>query len=206
MPPLSVFGPSPSLRRTPSAVLLSAPLLEPVGLDEAKAWLKLDGTDEDGIVSALVTAGRLSIEAATGRLLISQTWRLTLDVWPPTSSLDVRLAPVQSIVAIRSYDAASVVTNYNTSDFLLDRASVPARIVPATQSLPFTNRLAGGIEIDLLLGYGPAASDVPRLLRQAILVLVALWFENRGDAPTSAGSALPSAVEALIAPFKTHRL
>ena len=206
MPPLSLFGPRTGASRIASPVLLTAPLVEPVSLAEAKAWLKLDGADEDGLVSALITAARLSVEAATGRLLINQTWRLVLDAWPAKLALEVRLAPVQSIVAIRSYDAASAVTNYSPGSFLLDRSSCPARIVPTTQDLPFTNRLVAGIEVDLVIGYGPAATDVPQLLRQAMLVLVALWFENRGDAPSGAGSALPPAVEGLIAPFKNPRL
>ena len=41
-------------------------------------------------------------------------------------------------------------------------------------------RLAAGIELDVTVGYGDAAVDVPEALRQAICLLTAHWYENRG--------------------------
>ncbi len=61
------------------------------------------------------------------------------------------------------------------------------------------------IEIDLRLGYGTTAEAVPGPLRHAIRMLVARWFEHRGDEPEAA-SALPSDVLALVGPFRQARL
>jgi len=63
----------------------------------------------------------------------------------------------------------------------------------------------GGIEIDLIAGHG-APADVPEPFRQAMLMLVARWFENRGDATGHGDARLPADVLALIAPFRRARL
>ena len=53
---------------------------------------------------------------------------------------------------------------------------------------PPPGRSRHGIAVDFRAGYGALAEDVPAPLRLAIKVIVARWFENRGDV---AGSNLP---------------
>jgi uncharacterized phiE125 gp8 family phage protein len=64
-----------------------------------------------------------------------------------------------------------------------------------------------GIEIDFTAGFGQAATDVPDLLRRAIILLAAHWYEFRmsfgpGDQPVS----YPAGYERMIAPFRRTRL
>ena len=72
--------------------------------------------------------------------------------------------------------------------------------------MPPPGRARGAIEIDLTAGYGPAATDVPALLRQAVLRLAARWFELRGDVAGRDAAALPTEIMALVAPFRRARL
>ncbi len=206
MTPISVFGPQGAGPAPVTPVLIIGPAIEPVSLSEAKAWLKLDSADEDGIVTALVTAARSSVEAASRRLLISQTWRLVLDAWPAGGIVRVQLSPFKALLAVRSFDINGVATMSDPANFIVDKASEPARIIPVNYVAPVTGRPFAGIELDLLLGYGPAATDVPQPLRQAMLLLIALWFENRGDGIGGAGEALPPDIHALVAPFKRPRI
>src|SRR6185312_1787932 len=59
------------------SILLTAPAIEPLSLDEAKAFLRVDNTDEDGVIGALIAGSRIHIEAQTRRALITQSWRLS---------------------------------------------------------------------------------------------------------------------------------
>jgi uncharacterized phiE125 gp8 family phage protein len=52
---------------------LAEPAAEPVGLAEAKAFLRITGAGEDGLVGELVAAARAAIEDAVGLALISRT-------------------------------------------------------------------------------------------------------------------------------------
>lgn len=84
--------------------------------------------------------------------------------------------------------------------FVIDTAGAAIAFAPwaVTQS----GRSAAGIEIDITAGYGDAASDVPEALRQAVRLLVAHWYENRGLATTGAITVLPATVAALLAPYR----
>ena len=68
-------------------------------------------------------------------------------------------------------------------------------------------RATAGIELDVELGFGAAATDVPDALRHAIRMLVAHWYENRGLAAIGGTVAmLPASVNALIAPYRVLSL
>lgn len=75
---------------------LTPPAIEPVSLSEAKDFLRIIANDEDELLGTLITAARLMIEAAAGRLLIEQSWRIVLDAWPQ-GEIGLPLSPVRSL-------------------------------------------------------------------------------------------------------------
>ena len=185
-------------------ILIAEPALEPLTLDETRAWLRLDTQDEDSLVASLIRAARHGVEQATRRALISQTWRLRLDRWPPGGVVPVPLAPVASILAVRVFDAAGAATVAPPAKFRLEE-EYTTRIV--CDDPPPPGRLYGGIEIDLRVGYGATGDFVPPPLRQGMLMLIAHWFENRGDALHESSVAhLPAAVAGLVVPYRRARL
>ncbi len=76
--------------------LVDGPQLEPVSLAEAKAWLRVDGTEEDSLIQALIVSARLVIEAEIGRVLVAQNWRLVGDAWPSGEAIPVKIGKVIS--------------------------------------------------------------------------------------------------------------
>jgi uncharacterized phiE125 gp8 family phage protein len=70
---------------------------------------------------------------------------------------------------------------------------------------PAPGRARAGIEIDIRLGFGETPEALPEPLRLAIRMLVAHWFENRGDLEDEA-RGLPAAVHTLLRPFRAIRL
>lgn len=184
---------------------LEPPLEEPVSLDEARRFLRLDQTNEDELLAMLLTAARLMVEAACGRCLVEQHWRLVLDHWPPSGEIRLPLSPVSAVTAARVYDAAGATTGLAIELFALDPAADPP-LLRFGRPLPQPGRRSGAIEIDLVAGYGPTAAHVPAPLRQAVLRLAARWFEQRGDVPSRDAEALPATIAALVAPYRRWRL
>ncbi len=161
-------------------VLANGPALEPVSLEEVKAHLRIDHTDEDVLLAALVTAGRIHLETTLGLSFLTQQWILVLDQWPAQQSVSLPLGPVQQITAITLYDEDDQASAIDSSSYALDAISQPSRVVwRASISRPRPGRAYNGIEISLTTGFGSNAVDVPQPLRQAILLLVAHWYENR---------------------------
>src|SRR5438270_3112905 len=87
-------------------LIVNGPAVEPIALADAKQWLKLETSDDDDVVGALITAARLMVEAQIRRMLITQTWRLIYDRWPNDRLVKIPLAPFQSLPAMRVYDAS----------------------------------------------------------------------------------------------------
>ena len=144
------------------------------------------------------------VEAETRRALMPQTWRLVLDRWPPVNIVALGVAPFVSIAAIRVYDSGGAPQSVAASSWQLVAPADDAQLIFATMPMP-PGRDHAGIEIDVIAGYA-GASDVPQPLRQAILMLVARWYEHRGDDAVLSSASLPVAVAALIAPFRRLRL
>lgn len=189
-------------------VLTSAPAVEPVSLAEAKAHLRVDGTAEDPLIQSLVITSRLHIEAALGLALVTQSWLWTLDRWPRTRTVVLPLRPVVSIDQVRVWDAEDAAQAIDPATYLLDGHGKPARlawrdgVVPAAPLRPIN-----GIEIAFTAGFGAAASDVPAPVRQALLMLVAHWYEHREPIEIgSSATAIPQTVSDLLLPYRGARL
>jgi uncharacterized phiE125 gp8 family phage protein len=190
-----------------SSILLTPPAVEPVTLAEAKAYLRVEHDDDDDVIAALIAGARVHVEAQTRRALISQTWRLTRDCWPPDGAIAVVPVPLKEIATVRVYDADDVAHTLDLQAFSLDKAAAPAIIAFAPWALPMPGRLVAGIEIDIAVGYGDAPTDVPAALRQAIKLLVAHWYENRGlIAIGGTVTVLPASVAAILAPYRVLSL
>ena len=187
-------------------VLITPPAVEPVSLVEAKAHLRLTGTDDDDYLAALIAAARIQVEAATRRVLIEQTWRAYRDEWPSDGRVTLPLMPVRSIAEITLYDADGTPTVLAADRWSLDTASSPARLF-LRGAAPASRRVFNGLEIDVVAGYGPSGLDVPQPLRLAVMMLVARWYENReGVAYGVVPSSIADPFEALVAPFRVTRL
>jgi uncharacterized phiE125 gp8 family phage protein len=190
-----------------SALLLTPPALEPVSLADAKHFLRVEHDNDDDVIAALTAAARVHVEAQTRRALIDQTWRLTRDVWPASGRLPVLPVPLQEVTAIRVFDADGMPHLLDVETFAIDRVSAPAVLAFARGAPPAPGKLTAGIEIDIVVGCGDEPDAVPAPLRQAIRILAAHWYENRGVIAASGEvAAMPQSVASLIAPFRVLSL
>ena len=180
--------------------LILPPQAEPLTLAEVKAHLRLDSGDEDALLVGLIRTAREHLERTTGLCLIRQTWRLYLDRWPPVGVILIGKGPVQTIKTILVFDDKGRAADITATDKLLDGEARPARLW--LRAPPAPGRAMNGIEIDVIAGYGEAATDVPDTLKRAMLTHVAQMFAFRGAvAPENQPAAVPAGYERLVAPF-----
>jgi uncharacterized phiE125 gp8 family phage protein len=184
-------------------IAIDGPAVEPVSVPEMRAHLRLDDVCEDELIAALVTAARLLVEASSRRILVEQRWRMRLDRWPVRRLVMLPLSPLIAVERIRVWDGTGVAADLAADLYEADAAGDPPR-VQVSALAPEPGRASGGIEIELRAGYGGTAQDVPPPLRLAIRMLVARWFEHRGD--LLGEQTLPPDVETLLAPFRRARL
>lgn len=188
-----------------SAMLLTPPAAEPWTIAEAKAFLRVGTSDDDAVIGALIAAARGQIEALTRSALITQTWRVTLDEWPRDGRIRLRIGPLHDVIAARLRDDSGNATVLDEQRFITGAES--GIIHAPSWSLPAPPRSRGGIELDVIAGFGDSASAVPDVLRHAVRTLVAHWYDNRGLAAIGGTVALlPGSVNAMIASYRTLSL
>lgn len=187
------------------AILLVPPATEPWTVVEAKSFLRVEHDDDDALIASLIASARGQVEALTRRGLITQIWRLVLDRWPSDGRIAPRLAPLRDVTAARIFDAAGNAILIDEERFVVDAA---ANVIAAPGwSLPMPGRAVAGIELDVTVGFGDAASDVPDVLRHAVRTLVAHWYDNRGLVAIGASVAmLPGSVSVMIASYRVLSL
>lgn len=187
-----------------SSILLAPPVVEPISLAEAKDFLRVETADEDPLIAALIAAGRIHVERQSGIALIAQSWRLVLDCWPEAGRIAVRPVPLKALAAARVFDFDGEARAVDLQAFVVDASTSTLAFIPWI--LPMPTRIAAGIELDVIAGFGDTAADVPEPLRQAVRLLVAHWYENRAGIAGAEGPPLPAGAAALIAPYRVPTL
>lgn len=166
---------------TTKVTIVTPPTEEPVSLAEAKAHLRVDGSDEDSLISSLIKSARVSCETQTGRAFVTQTLRADLDGFPSgREEIKLPRPRLQSITSIEYYDDAGTLRTLATSVYEADTAAEPGEIVLLPgQSWPTvqTDR-RNAVRVTYVAGWGNAAAADP-MAKQAMLLLIAHWYENR---------------------------
>ena len=197
--------PRPTRETAMSLTLLDPPAVEPLTVGELKLFLKIDDDAEDQLIADIARAARRHVEDVTGKLMITQRWRIRRDAWPPSGRLALPFGPVQSLdeVVVTGPSGPGAV---DPAHFVLDGVSAPPRLAYARGSLPEPAVPVAGISLDVTVGFGDPA-DVPDPILQALRLLTGHWLENRSlIAVGHEVAVLPRMVEALLAPFMTRRL
>lgn len=205
--------------------LTDAPTSEPITLTEAKSHLGISGTDDDVMLSMMITAARQHAEQMTGLALITQTWTLTLDGWPCGSTAwwdgvregsisDLYAAGKPAAVTMPRYPLQSITsitvdgTAITVGDtFTVDTQRMPGRIaLKSGATLPAVTESANGISIIYVAGFGATATNVPAVLKMGLLQMVASLYANRGDGCSTADAWTDSGASAAFDVYKARAL
>jgi uncharacterized phiE125 gp8 family phage protein len=175
--------------------LITPPISEPITLQEAKDYLRVDFNNDDALISTLITAARQFIEKLTRRSIAVATWEMSLDEFPQ-GEIIIPLPPLKTINSI-SYIKDGTPQTFN--DYEVDDYSQPARI---KGEWPETDNVLNAVKINFDAGY----DTVPEPLKQAILLLISHWYENREPVTTNGSPAnIPFTIDALVSQYKIWR-
>jgi len=174
--------------------VITPPATEPVGLPDIKPQLRIDLDDEsyDATLTPLITAAREWCEGFQNRAYLTQTLELALDEWP-RGEIRLPRPPLQSVTSLTYTDRDGNTATWASSNYIVDDYSEPAEIVRASGVCWPTACLvpANGVKVRYVAGHA-AAGSVPERVKQAIILLVAAWFDNPGCEPPDAVKSLLS--------------
>lgn len=151
----------------------------PISKAEVKAHLRLPSTytTEDSYIDSLIAASYAIAELRTNRALLETTFRATFDKFPKI--IEINKTPLISITSITYIDTAGQTQTLDSSHYLIDADAEPFRITPAYgESWPSTQNRINAVTVTFKAGYS-AASEIPKNIIQAMLMLCADLFKNR---------------------------
>ena len=179
-------------------VRTSAPAATPVSLAEAKAHCRIDHTDDDALITAMIAAAVSELDGwsgALGRALVTQTWSQSFDGFPLRLRLPLRAASIASLTYV---DADGDTQTLACDQYALRRDALGSFVEPAYDvNWPTVRSQAASVTVSFVCG--SAAADVDGAIKAALLLRVGDLYENR----EASGPALfeNATIKALLAPF-----
>ena len=169
---------------------------------EAKQHLKVDTSADDTYIDNLVSAATESAQIFTNRYFIKTTITQHGDTWNDMATLFK--SKVDSITHIKYYDSDNTLQTLASSVYLEDLTHQPARIgLKPSQSFPSLADRISAVQCNYVVGYGTAASDVPEGIRQAVLLTIGNWYENRQEVVVGRiATELPKSAQYLLEQYK----
>lgn len=207
------------------------PAYSPVLLDELKDHLRIDGAGEDAVLGAVIAASVGQVETWLDGALVNRNADIYLDAWPDAGPVSAQtdpwwngvadgamphltqerlhaqlpIKPVSSIAAIHVQDATGTEIQWNSDNYYLKPGLNPAVVRKYGRLWPVPGVPAEGIRISVTAGFGADWNTVPAGIRQAVLMLAAHLYYNRGDTPTEPALKASGACS-LLKPYREQRL
>lgn len=140
---------------------------EPIDLATAKAWLKVDFSTDDTLITALISVARDQVEQYTGCTLGNRTV-YTIVQMDGIKGFELPFGPVQSITSVEQVGIlggdATVITSYT-------------EIGGAGDFVNINTGRCGQFIIEYSVGW----DTLPAALRDAVLFQLTYLYEHRGD-------------------------
>lgn len=151
--------------------LVTPPEYEIITLAEAKLFLRVDGNEEDSLISDLITAAREKSEAWLRRSLLTQRWQLQ-QAFVPAQRVKLPLGPIQEIESVSTTRLGQTTT----------LTSLQYRYFPESQELEIDAGMdADRVTVTYISGYTDA-SKIPAAIRQGVLHTLSHYYHQRESA------------------------
>ena len=187
-------------------VLKTAPTSTVISLSEAKAFLRIDSDydDDNTYITSLINVATQVVEEFTRRRLMTQTYKIFYDEFPPY--IDLQVGDVASVSGIKYFDESNTQVTLHSSNYDVDTKVRPGRIYESEDgNFPNTYERPNAVEVEFIVG--GTSSDVPAPIVQAIYIIVGRYYENRQDVVLGTQvQELPLMVDHLLTPYRLLEL
>jgi len=159
---------------------------------------------QDALLAGFIRSALAAIEARTGKALIERSFSWTVTKWRDGAAQGLPIAPVSAVTSVAIVDRAGAETTVSDDAYVLRSDAQRPVLAAASAALPNIPQL-GSAKITLVAGFGPAWSDLPADLAQAVFLLAAHYYEYRHEVQYD-GGCMPFGVSALIERYRSIRL
>lgn len=171
---------------------------DPTGLmGNAKAHAKATDGESD-VVRDIVAAAVEFVEAETRQQLLTGAYTLYLDGFPACREISLPRPPLQAVASVK-YVLAGIELTLDPAAYTVDPpGSKPGRVtLNPGGSWPEVDETPGSVRVAFTAGYG-TDDLLPAMLRQAVLLTFAHWYESREGASEANLREIPMGVRRIL--------
>jgi len=162
----------------------------PLILQDAKDYLKINGSDDNKVIQDLIGTVTQWGERYTGRDFRAKTWKLVIDDFD--DRILIRKSKVATITSMKYMVSSSLVTIADTVYYLKIGNQFSELLLADDQSWPTDmDEIEAGIEIIFV-------TEIPRYIeeyRSGMLNHLAYLYQNRGDCDVDVAAVKSGATE-----------
>lgn len=159
------------------------PALEPITLEDLKAFLRIDSSDEDALLNSLISEARSIVETQTKRALLRQTWVARYERISCPNRVAIPRPPLQTFTSLEYLDEDEIWQTVDAADYRIDNdddqpaqltlKEYPEATVYDAEVYPWRATFVAG---------GESAAEIPRELVSCVRVIAAALYGMRcGD-------------------------
>lgn len=177
----------------------AAPSVEPLTVADVTGPLRIDYSEDDTELSHLITEARQWAEDnQLGRVLVNRTVTEYFNGFG--GDLELRWPTVQSVTSVEYVDSDGATQTLSTDTYELGHHLGIGRIrLQYNQTWPTTRDQEDSVTVTYVAGYGTAAADVPRAIRQALILYVNYRYDGSID------DQLLASARRLLGPYSARR-
>ena len=152
------------------------PVGTPVLLEEMKDHLRVDHEDDEALIHALLYAATQYVEDATGRSLVTQTWKLTMSALPTSTCVRLPMPPLASVTSVKYTPVGGSEQTFASSNYTVWTAAEQLCLNDGV-SWPSSTVEAGGVVFEFVTG--ATRETVSEMDKIMVKLLCAHWYLNR---------------------------
>jgi uncharacterized phiE125 gp8 family phage protein len=184
--------------------VITAATSYPVSLTEAKSHLKVDTTADDTYITSIIKAATQLSEEYTNRFFINTVIEQTCSNFAQLQTLFK--SKVSAVAHVKYYDSDNSLQTLSATIYDTQLNYEPSQIqLVDGQSFPEITKRNDAVVARYTVGYGSAASDVPEIIKQAILLTIGNFYQNRNSVVIGRiATELPMNVKWLLDTYKVQ--
>ena len=202
-------------RRSVEVISFTDQAIDILPLADVKAFLRIDGTDDDPLLTMLINSAVESAEKYLARALRRQTLELTLDGFPfaddealarlgpgvhqvalsyvigDVEGIDLPYPPVASVTSITTFNTANASAVFSSAAYLLDGFRITLN---RGYTWPTDLRDRAAVKVRYVAGYGQAT--LPSSIKLAMMQHLVAMYECR------TGCDIPAAARGMMDAYR----
>ena len=169
---------------------------------DAKTFLRVDSSDEDALISDLISVAVESVQKYTGHVFsYNETMELNLQRF---EAVNLPLTPIVTINSISYRDVSNVQQTLNASSYWIEPLASTSNVLRFKGTTPSVYEYSSHpITVSVEIGYEETES-IPPMMIHAVRLLVSQYYDQRENfiVGTSVSTELPNGLKSLLSPFR----